>query len=131
MLALGIDAVEIERCQKWSAYSIRTLQRLFSLQEITYCLSMPHKAAERFAVRFAAKEALYKAICHAFVDQKISFLRLCRLSEVTLLDRRPAVYVDWQALGIEAQNISIAASLTHTKSLAIASVVIFKVSKDC
>ena len=40
--------------------------------EITYCLGIPKKAAERFAARFAAKEAFYKAIA-PLAEQPLRF----------------------------------------------------------
>jgi holo-[acyl-carrier protein] synthase len=57
---IGVDIVEIDRIAK-STRNSRFLQRVFSPQEVAYCRSHKH-AAQHFAVRFAAKEAVWKAV---------------------------------------------------------------------
>ena len=52
---IGVDSVEIERFALWLDYSKKRLSRIFSLEEIEYCLQQKNKSAERFAVRFAAR----------------------------------------------------------------------------
>jgi holo-[acyl-carrier protein] synthase len=57
---IGVDIVEIDRIAE-SMRNERFLQRIFTPQEIAYCRE--HKnAAQHFAVRFAAKEAVWKAV---------------------------------------------------------------------
>ena len=62
IIGLGIDAVEVDRFEHWHTYNHKKLSKFFAQEEIDYCLSLPIKSAERFAVRFAAKEAGMKAI---------------------------------------------------------------------
>lgn len=62
VLGIGIDSVDIARFEQWHTYSHKKLLRVFSPAEIAYSLENPTKSAERFAVRFAAKEALFKAL---------------------------------------------------------------------
>jgi len=78
MVGIGIDAVEIERFAHWAQLPQKSLERIFSPQEIVYCLDCPTKSAERFAARFAAREALFKALHSAYQSQKMPFLTLCR-----------------------------------------------------
>ena len=120
MIGLGIDAVEIERFTHWSTFSHQKLKRLYTHQELLYCLSIPEKAAERFAVRFAAKEALYKALSPLGLSMPL--LALFPLCEVTLHQGIPAFYLQWEKLGLPEQSILL--SLTHTKSTAIAVVLL-------
>lgn len=59
---IGVDIIEIERIEK----SIREsgdhfLHKIFTPQEVVYCNSKP-KSFQHFAARFAAKEALSKAL---------------------------------------------------------------------
>jgi holo-[acyl-carrier protein] synthase len=59
---LGIDIVQISRIQaSIDAFGQRFLDRLFTEAEIGYSTAVPNQAAERFAARFAAKEAAIKA----------------------------------------------------------------------
>src|SRR5882724_6698332 len=57
---IGVDIVEIDRIAK-SVRNPRFLQRVFTPQEVAYCRSRKN-SAQHFAVRFAAKEAVWKAI---------------------------------------------------------------------
>lgn len=58
---IGIDIEEIKRFQKRPHSKYRSLYaKIFSKNEIAYCLKSPHPAAS-FAARFAAKEACVKA----------------------------------------------------------------------
>lgn len=125
IIALGIDAVEIERFATWSEKSYTSLARIFSAQEIDYCLSAPCKSAERFAARFAAKEALYKALYQAG-HTALPFLSLCRSSRIHNLPH-PIFMVLWENLGLEPYSIQV--SITHTQTIAFATVILQKQSK--
>ena len=57
---VGVDIVEIKRVGA-QAHNRRFLQRVFTPQEVAYCRARKH-AAQHFAVRFAAKEAVWKAV---------------------------------------------------------------------
>jgi holo-[acyl-carrier protein] synthase len=57
---VGVDIVEIDRIAK-SVRNPRFLKRVYSPQEIVYCRSRKN-SAQHFAVRFAAKEAVWKAV---------------------------------------------------------------------
>jgi phosphopantetheine--protein transferase-like protein len=96
---IGVDIVEIARFAQWHTFSHAQLRRIFSEQEIDYCLSVPAKSAERFAVRFAAREALFKALCQAGLGVPIPFLTLCAAVQVSHAPSgAPELIVDWPAL---------------------------------
>src|SRR5258708_39605749 len=57
---IGVDIVEIDRIAK-SVKNPRFLKRVFAPNEVTYCRSRKN-SAQHFAVRFAAKEAVWKAV---------------------------------------------------------------------
>lgn len=57
---VGIDIVEIHRIAK-QIHNARFLKRVFTSEEVRYCRSRKN-SAQHFAVRFAAKEAVWKAI---------------------------------------------------------------------
>ena len=58
----GVDNVEIDRIAN-KAHNSRFLKRVFTREEVAYCRSRKH-SAQHFAVRFAAKEAVWKAVGH-------------------------------------------------------------------
>ena len=59
-MEIGVDIVEIHRIAKQVA-NPRFLKRVFSPREVSYCRSRKH-SSQHFAVRFAAKEAVWKAV---------------------------------------------------------------------
>ena len=59
-MEIGVDIVEIERISK-SVKNRRFLKKVFTEREIAYCRSR-RLSAQHFAVRFAAKEAVWKAV---------------------------------------------------------------------
>lgn len=61
-LRTGIDVVQMSRMQESiTKFGDRFVKRIFSGNEITYATSEQALATERFAARFAAKEAAIKA----------------------------------------------------------------------
>jgi|SRR5207302_6930371 len=62
IIGTGVDICEVPRiAQSIARFGDRFLQRVFTEQEIRYCQSKKN-SMERFAARFAAKEAGMKAL---------------------------------------------------------------------
>lgn len=62
-LALGVDLVLVaDVADSIAQFGERYTRRLFTDGEISYCMSEPLLVAERFAARFAAKEATTKLL---------------------------------------------------------------------
>ena len=111
MIKIGIDSVEIERFIPWTTFSQERLLRIFSPEEISYSLSVPRKAAERLAVRFAAKEAFYKAAI-PLLPQPVPFLTLARHSTITFGTRgEPQLNFSWERVKMMVWIYS--RSITH------------------
>jgi len=118
---IGIDLVEIARFVQWYSYSDRSLSRIFSFEEILYCRAEPRLAAQRFAVRFAAREALYKALTPWFFARGEAlppFLTLCAMIAVRVTPQGVGIE------GLENRGIHIALSLSHTETMATAVVLV-------
>lgn len=59
---VGIDIVQLSRIARAiSTYGERFLKRVYSPGEIQYCEADPAERVARYAARFAAKEAAFKA----------------------------------------------------------------------
>ncbi len=121
IIGIGIDAVEIARFAAWQEKPAQQLRRIFSEQEIAYCLSVSQKSAERFAARFAAREALLKAL--SSINSELSLLQISGASSV-IAGCPPTLHVDWQRLRIDKTNLMAHVSLSHTKTDAYAIVVV-------
>jgi len=62
IVGIGVDIIDIERLQgQWDSGNRRFFERIFTAGEIAYC-ARQHRPAVHFAARFAAKEALFKAL---------------------------------------------------------------------
>jgi holo-[acyl-carrier protein] synthase len=126
MKSIGIDAVDIDRFKHWHLYKQKQLLKIFTEQEIAYCLENPAKSAERFAARFAAKEACYKAISQ-LTKKPLSFIATARLFEVKkTVSGTPTLSINWLAIASlsNLKSSPIMLSLTHTKNTTIAVVVL-------
>lgn len=116
----GIDLVEIPRIQQSvDRYGKRFLDRIFTDAEQAYCLRK-RNAAESFAARFAAKEAAAKALGTG-ISHGVSWLEI---EVVRAPSGRPDLRFHGRAAAFAARlgARNAALSLTHTATLAMASV---------
>jgi len=131
---LGTDLVEIARFSEWQHKSHAQLIRILSPQEISYALASPAKSAERFAVRFAAREAFFKALHDLLPEVRVPLLTVLRNVQVThAANGAPQLVINWSALNnnnvhtqhtIDGMHITAKLSLTHTHTLATATVLL-------
>ena len=66
-VSCGVDIIEVERIAKLIRRNRTFVKRVFTEREIAYCGKKKFKW-EHFAVRFAAKEAVWKALCYALAQ---------------------------------------------------------------
>lgn len=123
-MTVGIDIVEVNRFASFNVYKRQTLLRIFSAEEITYALSNTTKYSERFAVRFAAKEAFLKALAQLFPHTIFSFHAIAPL--VTLAknpNNSPFLIINWQKLSLlypSIKPLASSVSVSHARTLATA-----------
>ena len=108
-VGLGVDIVEIERMRKILKRSPAFARKVFSAEECRYCDATAQPAVH-YATRFAAKEAVLKALGTGF-SQGIGVGR-----PYTVLTRRAKQVA--QALGVRELPLSL--SYTHTDAVACA-----------
>lgn len=122
ILAHGIDLVEVDRIAKMlDDHPERFRDRVFTPDEIAYCESSRKRAAEHFAARFAAKEAVLKALGTGWRDG---------IAWTDIEIRRdpagiPSIRLSGEAATIATQRgiSGWLISLSHTAHLAQASVI--------
>lgn len=115
-LAVGVDIEENSRFED-KVGDEKFLQRIFTQDEINYCLSksLPH---QHFAVRFCAKEAVIKALCSFFgerVTLRLNQIEVIKKSDVPLVKIHDERY----------QNLEFSLSLSHCKCHSMAQVLCF------
>ncbi len=122
IVGTGIDLCEVERMrQALERYGQRILDRLFTAREVAYSERRANRY-ERYAARFAAKEAGMKALGTGWRGG----LAWRDLEVANLASGRPTLALHGKAaeiakrLGVRAVSLS----LTHTAELAMAMVIL-------
>jgi holo-[acyl-carrier protein] synthase len=110
----GIDIVEIRRIKKLMEKDDRLKNRIFSENEIRYCEKRREKY-HHYAVRFAAKEAVWKALGEGGVGLRNIEIR-------NRLNGQPQVYLKGKRL----DRLKILVSLTHSRDYAVAQAIVIK-----
>ena len=113
IVGLGTDLIEVKRIKAF-AEKPGALERIFSEEEIAYCLARKNRY-QHLAVRFAAKEAVYKALPFDGVAFK-------SISVTNLESGRPAVHVNDRRF----DGLNILISLSHTEHYATATAVVYR-----
>jgi holo-[acyl-carrier protein] synthase len=108
-MKVGIDIVEVNRIERLIKNK-HFLEKIYTKEEIRYCTGKKNKG-QHFAVRFAAKEAVWKALMEKKVTHK-------DIGVKNMLTGRPEVFIK----GKKRKNIDI--SLSHTKEHAVACAIV-------
>ncbi len=112
---IGVDVVDVDRMKKaLHVWGQQLMSKLFTKAEIAYCTSKknPH---EHFAARFAAKEAVSKAI-------QTGWSGAFRWKDVEVVNNpsgAPNIILH-NALASTLGNAKIHLSLSHTKTTVVA-----------
>jgi holo-[acyl-carrier protein] synthase len=118
MVGLGVDIVEIERMAVALARRPRMKERLFSEEERKYC-DARGRPEVHYALRFAAKEAVLKALGTGFAGMRFTDVEVVREA-----NGRPVPQLSGRAaeraaeLGVIEMHLSL--SFTHTTAVASA-----------
>lgn len=122
IVGTGVDITEVPRIREaLERFGDRFLRRVFTPDEVRYCMGKPN-AAERLAARFAAKEAGMKAIGtglrHGITWHDVEVVRLPGQRPNLKFSGRAAEFAG--RLGCKRTHLS----LSHTKEHAIAFVIL-------
>lgn len=122
IIGTGVDIAEVPRIRgSIERFGDRFLQRIFTAGEIRYCERKANRY-ERYAARFAAKEAGMKALGTGWSHG----VRWRDIEVVRPPGQRPTIQFHGEAAAIAAKlgtrNISL--SITHTSEQALAHVIL-------
>ncbi len=134
ILGIGTDIVDPARFIHWQHYSLPRLQRVFSDGELAAAMVNGLLVPEKLAVRFAAKEAFYKALAAMLVrlgqtHKPASLLAVCKAVEVVNTTWQvPTLVVDWDYLqelfACTLPSVTVDCSLAHEKEMVVAFVIV-------
>ncbi len=114
VVAVGVDLVDIDRIRRVIERQPRFVERVYTEAEQTYCWKRKDPA-ERFAARFAAKEAVLKALGTGLGGADFTDIEVVRLQsgqpELAIRGRAEAKATE---LGIGGWLIT----MTHSRNLA-------------
>lgn len=112
-ILIGTDIVEVSRIKEnITKHENRFLDRVFTKGEIEYCESKNVQKYQSYAVRFAAKEAIYKALSD-YINGEYSWKDFEIKKDS---NGRPRVNLHLKIEGLEDIDIS----LSHCKEYAVA-----------
>jgi holo-[acyl-carrier protein] synthase len=122
IISIGIDFIEVDRVREVMSRTPRFIERVYTRAERAYCDGRGAVAAQHYAARFAAKEAVLKALQTgwtggiAWQDIEVA----SRDSGAPLLIFHGRVRELYEASGARAAHLSI----SHTTEHAIAQVIL-------
>jgi holo-[acyl-carrier protein] synthase len=122
ILGHGVDIVEIDRIARALAdHPQRFPERIFTVTERAYCDLAPRRRAERYAARFAVKEAVLKALGTGWTEG----IAWTDLEVLRLASGEPRLLVTGRAAEVAAAR-GIArwlVSMSHSSDFAIGSAI--------
>jgi holo-[acyl-carrier protein] synthase len=114
-MEIGVDCIEIKRFFQFEKDD-HFLSKIFTEKEIDYCQGNKN-ACQHFAVRFAGKESVIKAISHYGIQLSPKQIEI-------LTDATGIPYVNITAEHCSQYTVKI--SLSHSEEIALAFVIIDK-----
>ena len=117
----GTDIIEINRIKE----SIETLgdsfkNKIYTEKEIEYCESKKNAKYQHYAARFAAKEAVFKAVSELLADKyEISWKDAEVVNDI---NGKPRITIFNSKLNEKIENIDI--SISHCKEYAVSNVIV-------
>lgn len=117
----GTDIIEIDRIRETiENLGDKFIDQIYTKKEIEYCESKRGAKYQHYAARFAAKEAIFKAISKLLKEKfEVSW----KNAEV-LNDENGRPYINFIDTNINEKIEDIDISISHCKSYAIANIVI-------
>jgi holo-[acyl-carrier protein] synthase len=125
-ISIGVDIVEVPRVERLVREHERVQERLFTRPEIDYCRARG-KCYEHMAARFAAKEAVLKALGTGLVTG----MRWTDVEVVNEEGGRPRVRLGGEVAAFAAREgvQEVELSISHTSGLALAQALAVRVER--
>lgn len=122
MIGIGIDIIEIERIKNSvDKYGDQFLNKVYTQNEINYCLTKSNKY-QHLAARFAAKEAVYKALSTGW-DKEIGWQNIEITNEPNGM---PIVTLNGELKNFLSAQENLKISISHARDYVACVAIIYK-----
>lgn len=122
VIGIGIDIIEINRIKKnVEKYGDKFLAKIYTPTEIDYCQSKTSKY-QHFAARFAAKEAVYKALATGW-QEELSWQDIEISNEPTGM---PIANLKGKLKAFLSDNKDLKISISHSENYVTCVAIIYK-----
>ncbi len=126
VVGIGIDIIEIDRIRESvEKYGERFLKKIYTEKEIDYCLKKKYKY-QHLAARFAAKEAVYKALATNW-NEDVSWHNIEISNEPNGM---PVVELHGGLKKFLKGENSLKISMSHSKEYVACVAIVYKMNKD-
>jgi holo-[acyl-carrier protein] synthase len=121
IFGIGTDIIDVKRVEKMLSKGKQYLEAVFTEKEINYCENKARKA-EHYAARYAAKEAILKAVGTGWRG-KLTYHDIEIINDNS---GKPQVFVQGEVRNLFDLNKirTTSISLSHTKETAIAFIIL-------
>lgn len=118
----GVDIIEVDRIKKAiEEMEEHFLNRIYTQLEIEYCKKSKEMQYQHFAARFAAKEAVFKALSEYIESREDVLWR--EIEVINDTDGKPKINLQKLKKSGIKNLLSLDVSISHIKDYAVASVV--------
>ena len=124
VIGIGIDIIEIDRIKESvNKYGEHFLNKIYTEKELEYCLSKTDKY-QHLAARFAAKEAVYKALSSGW-HKDIGWKNIEITNEPNGM---PIVTLNGEVQEFLSEQKSLKISISHSRDYVASMAIIYKES---
>ena len=122
VIGIGIDIIEIDRIKESAEnYGDRFLNKIYTQKELDYCLNKKYKY-QHLAARFAAKEAVYKALATGW-NKEVSWQNIEISNEPNGM---PIVTLKGNLKKFLNKGINLKISMSHSRDYVACMAIIYK-----
>jgi holo-[acyl-carrier protein] synthase len=122
VIGIGIDIIEIDRVRESvEKFGDRFLNKIYTQKELDYCLKKKYKY-QHLAARFAAKEAVYKALATGW-DEDVSWQNIEISNEPNGM---PVVTLQGKLKKFLSKNKELKISMSHSRDYVACMAIIYK-----
>ena len=126
VIGIGIDIIEIDRVRESvEKFGDHFLNKIYTQKELDYCLKKKYKY-QHLAARFAAKEAVYKALATGW-DAEVSWQHIEISNEPNGM---PIVTLQGKLKKFLSKSKELKISMSHSRDYVACMAIIYKSDSD-